>query len=121
MRVLVVDDNPLDRTACRTCFERRSWPVVEAATAEEAFAYLEAEAPEVVVSDHDLRGAHDGIDVLARARHVRPAALRVLMSGFIRPDLLVRARTVAGIHAFVEKPLRPADWDAELARAVPPR
>lgn len=117
IKILVVDDNPADRFACRRVLERRDCTVNEAATPTLALAALDSDAFDGVLSDYNLKAEMDGIDVLAHARRVAPQTLRVLMSGFFRSDTLALARERAAIHAAIEKPDTPAEWAQELARA----
>ena len=66
-RVLVVDDEPRYRELYGQVLAAAGIVVVQAASAEEAVRLIEADAPDMVVSDVRMPGA-SGLDLLAAAR-----------------------------------------------------
>ena len=106
--VLVVDDEPeVRRGLARTL--QRLFRVVEAASFEAFVTMLEAESPDVVLTDHDLGGPADvtGLDVLRYTAWVSPRVLRVLVSGSPPAEMGELA------HLVIKKP-----WTDELADVV---
>lgn len=81
---LIVDDNPVDKTAYRRCLERDpdgTWVIHEVSTGEEAIARCQREALDVVVLDFNLPGMN-GLELirsLTADPESRPAL--VLMTG----------------------------------------
>ena len=110
--LLVVDDEERILSALRRSLRRDGWRVLTAGTSDEALRMLDEEPIDVVLSDHKMPRM-SGLEVLEVAARRRPAAARVLISGW--PDEIPAERLAAlGVHALVPKP-----WDdAELKRIL---
>ena len=108
LRVLLVDDDDLVRTALSRVL-RREFDVVTAVDAADAIAKI-ADDLYAVITDHDLGPGLDGPAVLAEVRRRAPNARRILMSG--RPQS-PRAGEEDLWHAFLSKCQR-ADLFAAL-------
>jgi CheY-like chemotaxis protein len=67
-RILVVEDNPLNRELLCDWLETEGYDVVSAASLAEAFAALEDETPSAVLLDVQL-GAENGLSLAERARN----------------------------------------------------
>jgi DNA-binding NarL/FixJ family response regulator len=67
----------------------------------------------VVVCDHVMPG-EAGLSFLVRMREKHPATRRILLTGYINPELLSRSTTAAGLSACLLKPVN----IGELSRAV---
>jgi two-component system, response regulator PdtaR len=95
--VLVVEDEILIRVLIADELRAEGFSVVEAATAEEALSYFQAGVQvDLVLSDIELPGAVNGIDLIRRLRARAPNLLTVLTSGH-----------TPGVHeaeAFLPKP-----------------
>lgn len=110
--LLVVDDEVRILSAIQRSLRREGWRVLTAGTADEALRILDAEPVDLVLTDHKMPRM-SGLDVLEAAAQRRPAAARLLISGW--PDEIPPARMAAlGIRALIPKP-----WDdAELKRIL---
>ena len=110
--VLLVDDEPafLDAMAQGMAGE---FEVVTAASAAEAVSRMAMRKYAVVICDHILPG-EAGLDFLIRMRERHPETRRILLTGYINPELLSRSIDVAGLSACMLKPVRAA----ELVKAV---
>jgi response regulator RpfG family c-di-GMP phosphodiesterase len=110
--LLVVDDEQRILSALRRSLRREGWRVLTAGTPAEALRLLEDEPVDAVLSDHKMPRM-SGLDVLEAAARRRPAAARILISGW--PDEIPAERLAAlGVCALVPKP-----WDdAELKRIL---
>jgi two-component system, response regulator PdtaR len=95
--VLVVEDEILIRVLIADELRAEGFSVVEAATAEEALSYFQAGVQvDLALSDIELPGAVNGIDLIRRLRARAPNLLTVLTSGH-----------TPGVHeaeAFLPKP-----------------
>ncbi len=115
-RILFVDDD-LDlleslKDAMRRY--RRVWDVDFASGGEAALASLTHAPADVVISDM-LMPAMDGATLLAHVRDGWPTTIRVILSGYARPELLTRAATVA--HRFLGKPCNAQELGALIERS----
>ena len=110
--VLLVDDEPAFLDAM-TQGMAGEFEVVTAASAAEAVSRMAMRKYAVVICDHILPG-EAGLDFLIRMRERHPETRRILLTGYINPELLSRSLEVAGLSACMLKPVRAA----ELAKAV---
>ena len=110
--VLLVDDEPalLDAMSQGLAGE---FEVVTAASAAEAVSRMALRKYAVVICDHVLPG-ETGLDFLIRMRERHPETRRILLTGYMNPELISRSIAVAGLSACMLKPVRAA----ELAKAV---
>ena len=110
--VLLVDDEPalLDsmRQGLATEFD-----LDFAASAEEAELMMATRNYDVVVSDHLMPG-EEGLQFLIRAGSRRPATRRILLTGYMNPELISRSVAVANLSSCLVKPIHAA----ELAKAI---
>lgn len=80
--VLVVEDEILIRVLVADELRAEGFSVVEAATAHEALSYFQAGVQvDLVLSDIDLPGALNGVDLIERLRAEAPDLPTVLTSG----------------------------------------
>jgi CheY-like chemotaxis protein len=129
VNLLIVDDEADARDALAGLLERYGAHVRPAATVAEAMAALEAELPDVLISDIGMPG-EDGYELIRRVR-LLPAE-----AGGRLPSLAVSAYATeehrkkvrkTGFQKHLEKPVAPAELVREVARlagrldAVPSR
>jgi DNA-binding NtrC family response regulator len=111
-QVLIVDDERalLDvfAQALGTVFE-----VTSATSAREADFVLQKKKFKVVVSDHLMPGGN-GMSFLVRAREEFPHMQRILVTGYMKPEMLLRSVNEAGLFRYLLKPVS----IAELVRVV---
>jgi DNA-binding NarL/FixJ family response regulator len=110
--VLLVDDEPafLDAMAQGMAGE---FEIVTAASAAEAVSRMAMRKYAVVICDHILPG-EAGLDFLIRMRERHPETRRILLTGYMNPELLSRSMAVAELSACLLKPVHAS----ELAVAV---
>ena len=95
--VLLVDDEP----ALLDAMQRGLGEDFESATATSAAIaerLMSARPYAVVVCDHVMPG-EAGLSFLVRMREKHPATRRILLTGYINPELLSRSTTAAGSGA----------------------
>ncbi|HEX6323321.1 MAG TPA: response regulator [Vicinamibacterales bacterium] len=115
VHVLLVEDEKDARTLTTTLLERQGARVTAAATAAEALAALEAEVPDVLLSDIAMPGM-DGYELIRQVREKDewsriPAAA---LTAFVSPTDRGRA-LLAGFDTHVPKPVEPAELMAVVA------
>jgi two-component system response regulator HydG len=115
-RVLVIDDEEALRVSVAKIVSRLGHSVDVAGTATEGLARLAKQPYELVLTDFRLPDL-DGLEVIERARALRPEAELVLFTGFASIPLAVQAIKL-GAYDFVTKPFRRADLERVVARAL---
>jgi signal transduction histidine kinase/ActR/RegA family two-component response regulator len=121
-RVLVVDDEAEARALLSHVFEHAGALVTTAASSREAWALLQLETPDVLVSDIEMPG-EDGYTLMRRVRNPElPFAGRmvaVAVTAHARPEDRMRALQ-AGYQWHVPKPLEPAELVSIVASLLSP-
>jgi two-component system response regulator HupR/HoxA len=110
--VLIIDDEPPLLEAMRQSLEAE-FAIDTAATAEEATLLAGTRRYDVIVCDQLLPG-EQGLEFLLRSAAQQPATRRILLTGYINPDLISRSVALAGLSACLLKPVSAA----ELTKAI---
>lgn len=103
--VLVVDDEPHSVAAMRMALED-DFTVLEATSAEEAWAQMEQHWVHVVISDQRMPG-ETGVGLLTRVRDRWPDTVRIIVTGYTESGDMIDAINEAGIYQFITKPWHP--------------
>ena len=101
--LLLEDEAELAAVTCATLGEE--FAIETAATADEARQLLATHQFDVLVCDHMLPGRTQGLDFLIEALRLQPKARRVLLTGYMNPELISRSVSVARLSACLIKPL----------------
>jgi two-component system response regulator HydG len=115
-RVLVIDDEEALRVSVAKIVSRLGHSVDTAGTATEGLALLSKQPYELVLTDFRLPDL-DGLEVIERARQLRPETELVLFTGFGSIPLAVQA-IKRGAYDFVTKPFKRADLERVVSRAL---
>lgn len=89
-----------------------------ASNGEEAVLLFASRRYDLIVSDHMMPGKLQGLDFLVQVMEQRPATKRILMTGYMNPDLLARSISVAGLSACLIKPVKVLDLRDEMYSAL---
>jgi DNA-binding NtrC family response regulator len=101
--VLVVDDEvPLLEVFAEALGTR--FAVTTATSAREAEFILRKKKFKVVVADHLMPGGN-GMSFLVRAREEYPYMQRVLVTGYMKPEMLLRSVNEAALFRYLLKPV----------------
>ncbi len=114
--LLVEDEAPLAE-ATKANLES-DFQVEVAGTVAEAIQRLGTRQYTVIISDHLLPGKEQGLNFLMTALERQPAAKRILMTGYLNPELLGRSVSVAQLSACLVKPVSMAILRQELQRVL---
>jgi CheY-like chemotaxis protein len=98
--VLIVDDEPLIRAYARDIVEEAGYAATEAKNATEALHVLAEVRVDVVVTDIELGGGPNGLELTEVIRQKWPKIALVVMSGQVLPP----TGTLPDGAAFVTKP-----------------
>ena len=111
LRVLVVDDEPDARALLRRLFEERDAVVSTASSVAEALAAVQAQRPDVIVSDIGMPG-EDGHELIRRVRALPPEhggrTPAIALTAYARAEDRVRA-VAAGFQHHLSKPVEPVE------------
>jgi len=102
-RILVIDDDPLQRWAVCEQLSRWDYAVSEAASGGAALEAYRAQAPDVVLLDLRL-GAESGLDVLRELRALDPSAAVIMVTAHGELDDAVSGFRL-GLTDFFRKPI----------------
>lgn len=102
MRLLLIEDKDSFRRLLVQALQGTPWQVRATGDPEEGLRWLDAEAADVLVTDLRLPGL-GGLEVIRRARRLKPDLRVVLMSAFGEPRDIVEAMRL-GAEDFLPKP-----------------
>jgi CheY-like chemotaxis protein len=118
MRVLVVEDQPLNRILLRDLLRHAGHSVVEAGTVDEALDQLRAQVPDLVLTDLQLpgRGGQSLLDEIKRRPDWAGLPVVAVTAFAMRGD---RERILAlGFHGYVTKPIDTRRFVADIESIV---
>jgi len=104
IRLLVVDDEQSIRKLCMTIGNTLGYSCTEAESAEAALAKLDADAPDLILTDLKLPTL-SGVELLKQAKLVLPRAEIAIMTGHGSIESAVDAMKL-GAYDYIEKPFR---------------
>lgn len=81
-----------------------SFEITTASNAREADFILQKKSFKVVVADHLMPGGN-GMNFLVRAREEFPHMQRVLVTGYMKPEMLLRSVNEAALFRYLLKPV----------------
>ncbi len=82
MKILVVDDNRINRKAVSIPLIKADYKVKEAASAKEAFESINREDFDLIITDLKMPSGKEGIEVLKKAREKNPSSIVMIISAF---------------------------------------
>ncbi|MGS2718506.1 response regulator [Eionea flava] len=114
--VLFVDDEKRILTALRSIF-RREYTVYIANGGEEALAILAENKIDVIVSDQRMPNML-GHELLAKVHQRYPKTMRLLLTGFMDKEAIIKTINEGEIYRFINKPWRNDDIHKTIAEAA---
>ncbi len=116
MRVLVVDDNPMDTLLCQRLLERYDFRVTAANDPRLALADLERQPYDLLLVDIHMPYI-DGFDLIEQARALLPKMAILLMTSFgtVETGILALQR---GVDGLILKPFQDVESLVEAARGA---
>jgi DNA-binding NtrC family response regulator len=101
--ILVVDDEAPILEAFAAALEPY-FDVSTATSSREADFILRKKEFKVVISDHLMPGGN-GMSFLVRAREEYPQMQRILVTGYMKPEMLIRSVNEAALFRYLLKPV----------------
>jgi DNA-binding NtrC family response regulator len=114
--VLLIDDESYILDLMRAGLEGE-FEIETATSAEEAGLLTGTRRYDVVICDQILPG-ENGLEFLIRAASMQPTCRRIMMTGYINPELLSRAMTLAKLSACLLKPVHFNDLKKAIYSAI---
>jgi CheY-like chemotaxis protein len=118
IKILIAEDNAVNRELLRELLEGRGYTVLEACDGQEALQMIEQAKPELLLMDIGMP-VLDGFAVIARIREnprLAPLPVVAVTAYAMRGD---REKILkSGFDGYLSKPLNPSSLTAELDRLL---
>lgn len=101
--ILIVDDEKALLEALAVALSAH-FEVLTAESAREAEFLLHKHAFKVIIADHLMPGGN-GMNLLIRAREEFPHMQRVLVTGYMKPEMLMQSVNEAALFRYLLKPV----------------
>ncbi len=117
-KVLVVEDNEINRFLMRAIFEKLSYDVIEAHDGLQAIKFAETEEPDLIIMDIQLPEM-DGCEATKKIRTMEKMKevpiIAVTSYAMVGDKKRILA---AGCTAYIEKPIDPKSFIKELKKYI---
>jgi len=114
--ILVVDDEAPILDVFRCALEAH-FEVFTASSLKQAEALLHQRPYKVIISDHMMPGGN-GLSFLVRVREECPDAARLLVTGYMKPEMMLRAVNEAAVFRYLVKPVPLAELVCAVQEAA---
>ena len=114
-KILLVEDNPVNRRLAEFLLRSQGYKVLEATTAQEAFEILKSERPALIVMDSQLPGM-DGLETTRKLKEdpaTRDIPIVAVTSYAMKGDR--EKALAAGCAGYITKPIDKATFVQEVA------
>ena len=115
-RILVVDDEELNRDLLQQILDREGYQVAIAANGQEALALLRQETFHVVLTDLKMPGM-TGVEVIRELKMLAPSTVGIIHTAYGSVETAVEAMK-AGAYDYVTKPVRRDELLVVIQRAI---
>jgi len=115
-KVLLIDDEDAARYGIRRALANQGYELDEAADGSSALSKIEAQGPDVVVSDINMPGV-DGLTLVERLSGKPDAPLVILITAYGSENVAVQALR-AGAYNYLSKPFEVDELRVAVANAV---
>ena len=115
--ILFVDDEPGVLSAMQRIFRKENYRLFTAPSAEDALKIIEAEGPQVIITDHRMPGM-TGADLLRRLKKEHPATIRIMLTGHADVEAIMGAVNEGAVYKFITKPWNDEDLRITVSLAL---
>lgn len=115
-RILIVEDDPVQRSLLKESLEGRGFQVITAASGEEALEVIGREHPDLILLDQRLPGI-SGFEVLQWVRQNAPLIPVLMITAFGEIPLAVEAIKQGAFH-YLTKPIDVQELESLIRRAL---
>lgn len=117
-KIICVDDEPSVLRALRRLFmDEADYDVELIGDGAEALERLKGCSPALIISDYRMPGMN-GVEFLKEAKHIRPDALRIILSGYADASVIVSLINDGEIYKFIPKPWDDTEMLVTVRRAI---
>ncbi len=116
LKILIVDDEPHIVDSLAITFED-DFEVLTSTSPADAIGLLEKTDVAVVIADQRMPGM-SGVEVMRRARDIRPDAVRVILSAYADIEDLITAINSGEVWRYLTKPWEPSELKVTVAQAA---
>jgi type II secretory ATPase GspE/PulE/Tfp pilus assembly ATPase PilB-like protein/FixJ family two-component response regulator len=116
-RILLVDDEANVLSALRRVFHYENYEVVCCQDPAQALERLKQETFQIIISDYMMPGLNGG-DLLKQARAIRPAMIRIMLTGHADVNAVIGAMKAGAVYKFILKPWNDDDLRVTVALAL---
>lgn len=113
--ILIVDDEELIRRQAEMALKRTGYRTAIAASGKEALALIQEAPPDLLLTDIRMPEM-DGLELLSRARQLKPDLVGVFMTAYGTPDNMVKSMQL-GLSGFLMKPFTGSELDRVIQAA----
>jgi len=103
-KVLVVDDDDIQREVSSQLLTKLGYRVSSVESGEKAVEYLRENPQDIVILDMVMPGRIDGAETYRRILEISPHQKAIIISGFSESDRVLEAQKL-GAGAFIRKPV----------------
>lgn len=114
--LLFVDDEKRILNALRSIF-RRKYTVFIATSGSEALSILATQQVDVIVSDQRMPNML-GSELLATVHQLYPRIMRLLLTGFVDKEAIIKTINEGEVYRFINKPWNNDDIQKTVAEAA---
>ncbi|MBF0503587.1 MAG: response regulator [Candidatus Omnitrophica bacterium] len=82
IKILVVDDQEIQRVEIQTLLEAKNFEVFVAKSAEQGLEIFDLQTPDVIISDISMPGGMDGLELLEKIKNMSPETQVILLTGY---------------------------------------
>jgi YesN/AraC family two-component response regulator len=115
--LLIVDDEAEVLESLKRALRNEPYHLITTTRPTEALSLLEEHPVDLLISDIDMPEL-SGIELMARAKRSRPDVVRILLTGGVSIDKVVRAINEGEVHRYLTKPWDKAELIETLRQAV---
>lgn len=113
--ILIIDDEKDNLDALRRLL-RGQYDITTTDSPYEALKLIQTKAFHVILSDQRMPEM-TGVELLEKAKNVRPASVRILITGYTEIDSVIAAINRGNIYRYIAKPWDPEELKITLRQA----
>ena len=115
--VLFVDDEESILRSLQRALRKEPYRILTAGSGKEGLAILESEKVQLIVSDQRMP-VMTGSQFLQEVRASSPESVRVILSGYAEPNIIVDAINNGGVYRFIGKPWNDEELKTSLRQCL---